>query len=183
MTYFLDEFKEYDCNECSIPKGAIIGIYGKYYKLSIWYVYAYYNKNITIIKLDDNHNLLENPVVLMVSTEDLEYYIVEWDAYHIDISSEYISNYYKYSQPLFKVRYGDIIKLSDYNDFYSLYFVMNFDPVTNTYLILSINEKKNKYYSINAGLCNYYILSRKELRSNIITKSKEFTKKYIIDCY
>ena len=38
-------------------------------------------------------------------------------------------------------------------------------------------------YSINIGLCNYYLLSRKELRCSIINKSKEFTKKYIIDCY
>ena len=179
MTYFLDEFKEYDYNESGIPKGSIIGIYGKYYKLSIWYVYAHYNNTITIIKLDDNCNLLDNPVMLMVSTEDLNYYIVEWDAYFINISDEYISNIYKFKQPIFKVRYGDIISISDYNDYYSLFFVMNFDPVTNTYMILNLNEIKNKYYSINIGLCNYYILSRKELRSNIINKSRELSKKFI----
>ena len=183
MTYFLDEYKEYDYDISGIPKGSIIGIYGKYYKLSIWYVHAHYNNNITIIKLDDNCNLLENPVMLMVSTEDLNYYIVEWDAYYINISDEYISNIYKFKQPIFKVRYGDIISISDYNDYYSLFFVMNFDPVTNTYMILNLNEIKNKYDSINIGLCNYYLLSRKELRSNIINKSKELSKKFIINEY
>jgi hypothetical protein len=184
MTYFVDEYKEYDCNECGIPKGSIIGIYGQFYKLSIWYVYAYYNKNITIVKLDDNHKLLENPFVLMISTEDLNYYIVDWNAYYIQISKDYISNFYRFGQPLYKVRYGDIINLSDYKDKYNLFFVMNFDPVTNTYMVLSMDQPiKKQYYSINIGLCNYYILSRKELRSNIVTISKEFTKKYIIDCY
>jgi hypothetical protein len=179
MTYFLDEFKEYDNSIKAIPKGSIIGIYGKYYKLSIWYVYAHYNNNISIVKLDDNYNLAANPEMLMVSTEDLNYYIVEWDAYYINISDEYISNIYKFKQPIFKVRYGDIISISDYKDNYSLFFVMNFDPVTNTYLILNLNEIKNKYQSINIGLCNYYILSRKELRSNIINKSRELSKKFI----
>jgi hypothetical protein len=184
MTYFLDEFKEYDCNECSIPKGSIIGIYGQFYKLSNWYVYDYYNKNITIVKLDDNHKLSDKPLILMVSTEDLDYYIIDWNADYIQISKDYIANFYRFTQPLYKVRYGDIINLSDYKDKYSLFFVMNFDPVTNTYMILSMDQnKKKQYYSLNIGLCNYYILSRKELRLNIINKSKEFTKKYIIDCY
>lgn len=184
MTNFLDEFKEYDDEHCPIPKGSIIGIYGKYYKLSIWYVYDHYNSNVTIIKLDDNHKLLENPVILMLSPEDINYYIIDWNAYYINISKDYISNYYKYTVPLFKVKYGDIINLSDYKNKYKLFYVMNFDPVSNTFLILKMSKtKKNKYTSINMGLCNYYIVSRKELRSNIINKSKEYTKNYIINCY
>jgi len=186
MTNFLDEFKEYDDENCPIPKGSIIGIYGKYYKLSIWYVYDHYNSNITIIKLDHNHKLLlKNPVILMLSPEEINYYIIDWDAYYINISKDYITNYYKYNVPLFKVKYGDIINLSDYKNKYKLFYVMNFDPVTNTFLILKMSntKKKNKYTSINIGLCKYHIVSRKELRGNIINKSKEYNKNFIINCY
>ena len=184
MNFIVDEFREETNDEHSIPEGSIIGVYGRFYKLSIWYVYAYYNQNITLIQLDENYKLLENPVILMVSSEDLDYYIIDWDVNYITIPINYLSNYFKSNKPLFKLRYGDIINLSDNKDYYSIFFVMNFDPVTNTYMILDMNEnKQKKYYAINIGLCNYYILSRKELRSNIINKSKEFIKRYIIDCY
>jgi len=158
--------------------GNIICIYGTYYPISNWYVHNIDENLLTLIKLDNNYiPLLIEPELIQIEKNLIKYYKIS-NASSIKITQNYFQSYYKNRVLKKKPRYGDILHIKNNLEQYEIFRVLNFDPVSGSYLCIEgdYSYKKNycsRNHNIILNLSDYVVVSTKELRRDIIEKSKQ----------
>jgi hypothetical protein len=158
--------------------GSIIGIYGTYYPISYWNVHNLDEDILTLIKLDKNYMpLLIEPEMIQIEKSLINFFIVS-NFNNLVIPYNYFQSYYQNRIIQKKPRYGDLILLKNNINDYDLFRILNFDPITGSHLCVEANySNQQNYYSRNhsilLNLSIFSVVSTKELRRDIIEKSKQ----------
>ena len=162
--------------------GNIIGIYGTYYPISYWYIHNIDENLVTLIKLDKNYMpLLLEPELIQIEKHLISYIIIS-NSVNFTISHSYFQTYYQNRVINKKPRYGDLLHIRNSVNEYEIFRVLNFDPISGSYLCIEgdySDINKRNYYTRNVSiilnLCDFVVVSTKELRRDILEKSKKIT--------
>jgi hypothetical protein len=161
--------------------GSIIGIYGTYYSnnyFSYWYVYSIDDFRITLIALDQYYQpIIINPEFIQIEISLINYFIVS-NENDIVITQNYFQNFYQNRIIKRKPRYGDLLLIKNNLYNYDVFSVLNYDPISGSHLVVQVDYSNIYYYNsrnhnLVLDLCNYYVISTKELRRDIIEKSRK----------
>jgi hypothetical protein len=161
--------------------GSIIGIYGTYYSnnyFSYWYVYSIDDFRITLIALDQYYKpILINPEFIQIEISLINYFILS-NENDIVITQNYFQNFYQNRIIKKKPRYGDLLLIKNNLYHYDVFSVLNYDPISGSHLVVQVDYSNIYYYNsrnynLVLDLCNYCVISTKELRRDIIEKSRK----------
>jgi len=158
--------------------GSIICIYGTYYPISYWYVHNIDDDLLTLIKLSNDYlPLLLEPEMIQIEKHLIHFYITS-QFNNLFLPSNYFQTYYQNRIIKKKQRYGDFIHIKNNFNHYDLFRVLNYDPISGSYLCFDCdysNHKKNysRNHSIILNLSDFSVVSTKELRCELLEKSKQ----------
>jgi len=158
--------------------GSIIGIFGTYYPISYWYVHNVDENLLTLIKLSNDFlPLLLEPELIQIEKHLIHFYIVS-QCNNFFLPNNYFQTYYQNRIIKKKQRYGDFLHIKNNLNNYDLFRVLNYDPISGSYLCVECdysNHKKNysRNHSIILNLSDFYVVSTKELRCELLEKSKQ----------
>ena len=168
---------------------SIIGVYGAFYPISYWYVHSFDENTVTLIGLDNNYDLLLiHPKFIQCEINLLHFYVMFYpDEHNIVINENYFQNFYQNRIITKKPRYGDLILVETNNKNYTPFFILNYDPLGGSHLVSEIDYSNmfnysSRNHSILLDLSVYKIVSNKELRRDIVEKSK-CIKRSLEKCY
>jgi hypothetical protein len=166
-----------DVEKNKLKIGNVIGISGIYYRAQNWYVSSVDDYSVTLVGLDDNYKPLETPKVLNVEINLIHYYLISKTNKKLKIDQSYLNQFYKNKGSVKKARYGDIILLETICGTSVPFYVLNYDPISGSYLVYEIlfsdMDYKNSTKSLILELCQFKVVSNKELRRDIFEKSKK----------
>ena len=166
-----------DVEKNKLKIGNVIGISGIYYRAQNWYVSSVDDYSVTLVGLDDNYKPLATPKVLNVEINLIHYYLISKTNKKLKIDQSYLNQFYKNKGSVKKARYGDIILLETVCGTSVPFYVLNYDPISGSYLVYEIlfsdTDYKNSTKSLILELCQFTVVSTKELRRDIFEKSKK----------
>lgn len=166
-----------DVEKNKLKIGNVIGISGIYYRAQNWYVSSVDDYSVTLVGLDDNYKPLETPKVLNVEINLIHYYLISKTNKKLKIDQSYLNQFYKNKGSVKKAKYGDIILLETVCGTSVPFYVLNYDPISGSYLVYEIlfsdMDYKNSTKSLILELCQFKVVSTKELRRDIFEKSKK----------
>jgi len=176
--------KPIDRNSKKKLLGRVISICDVYYPLSYWYVYDSNEFTVTLIGLDNEYKpFINNPKIIQIELGYIQYNVISVET-EVVIEQNYLKNFYQNRITLNKKpRYGDIILLeSFYEDCFTFlpvpFFVLNYDPLSGSHLLFEISYTNYDFYekhnqNLILELCDFNIISNKEIRRDIIEKQKK----------